>query len=133
MDGQNNPDRIFIVEDDSDDILLLSYELQDNQLDKGARFFSDINEIIAFHHAHERNCPPSLILLNVFMPRCDIGHAVALSKSGVELQAVPLVVMLGSEGEKEYLRSYNLDVSGYIKKPVDGQKLRRFLGCQTRH
>jgi hypothetical protein len=44
-----------------------------------------------------------------------------------ELRTIPLVLMLVSPWEKEFLRPYNLNVSGYIKKPVNVQILKRFL------
>jgi CheY-like chemotaxis protein len=61
------------------------------------------------------------------MPIIDIQHAVALIQSVEGLRTVPLVVMVSSKGEKEQLRTYNLNVSGYIRKPVNGQILKRFL------
>ena len=127
MDEQSSPFVIFIVEDDDEEKLLLTYELQAGGLAKGAHFFSDTYELINYFYSREQNSPLSLILLNGFMQKNNIRDAVANIKSVQELRTVPLVVMVYSQDEKEHIRSYDLDVSGYVIKPINAQILKRFL------
>ncbi len=130
MDEQTKPCVLFIVEDDEDDILLLSNELQANGLEKDAHFFSSINELIDFYNTRVQNSLPALILLSAFIEFPDVRDAVALIQRTNGLQTVPLVLMIDSRVEKDYFLSYHLNVSGYIVKPVSTQVLLLLLGLR---
>jgi CheY-like chemotaxis protein len=127
MDEQRNPWVICIVEEDDDDRVLLAEALKTNGLEKGVQFLADIHELIDFCNTRAQYSIPALILLNAFMRMMNIRHAIALIRSVEELRMVPLVVMLGSPAEQEYLQSFDLKVVGYAIKPVNAQIIKQFL------
>lgn len=124
MDERKICPLIFIVEDDEDDKLILSQELKDSGLEKESHIFSSIHELL---DSSDPSITPSVILLDAFSREIDIREAIDLIKSDEKLSAVPILVMIGGKTEKGYFRSYQLDVTGYIAKPVNVQVLKRFL------
>jgi len=67
------------------------------------------------------------------LPRVDGRDVLAEVKSDLELREIPVVVMTSSKDHEDMLRSEELQVDGYITKPVDLEKflslvrdLRRF-------
>ena len=125
---------VFIVEDDPEDRLLLSFELEGSGLENGVHSFSNVGELIDFHNLQLHSGKgaaaslPALILINAFLQKQDIRQVVIQVKSVEAMRPVPIVLMLGSPGEEEYLRQYRLDVSGFIIKPVTLQRLVQLIG-----
>ncbi|RQW77555.1 MAG: response regulator [Methanothrix sp.] len=131
MDEQKIPiAHLFVIEDDDEERVLLLSELKANGKGIDVRFFSDVYELIDLYKTHQQHSLPSLILLNAIMPKMDIGQAIDLIKGVQELRTVPLVVMIAAKSEKKFMRLKNLNVSGYVKKPIKLQILKRFLGIR---
>jgi two-component system response regulator len=68
---------------------------------------------------------PDLILLDLGLPRVDGREVLAEVKGDFDLKEIPVVVMTASKDHEDMLRSEQLQVDGYITKPVD---LEKFLG-----
>jgi CheY-like chemotaxis protein len=134
MDVQSETFVLFIVEDDPEDRLFLSFELQGSGLEKAVIFYSDVQEMIddirkeGEKFGKSPYSLPSLILLNTFTQKFNFREAYALIKNVDALQRIPLVLMIGSKWEEEYWQSQNFDVSGYLLKPVTLRRLQRFTG-----
>ena len=77
-------------------------------------------------------CPrPSLILLDLNMPRMDGREALHNIKNDDNLRGIPIVILTTSKQEEDMVRGYNLGAASYITKPVnfDGLvELMRTLG-----
>jgi CheY-like chemotaxis protein len=74
--------------------------------------------------AEERLSPqPSLILLDLNMPRKDGREALREIKSDPVLRRLPVVVLTTSRAEEDVVRSYELGVNSFITKPVTFQGL----------
>ena len=61
---------------------------------------------------------PSIILLDLNMPILDGRKALQIIKEDAALCRIPVVVLTTSQAEEDILRSYQLGVNSYIRKPV---------------
>jgi DNA-binding response OmpR family regulator len=127
MEKQALIHKLFIVEDDEDDKLLLSLTLQEYGMLELTRFFSSIQDLINSYKASEHFSGPSLILLDVFIEGEKVKKAITKIRNVKDLSQVPIVVMLGAEIEKGYLKEKGLDVDGYMAKPLDIKLLFRYI------
>ena len=53
------------------------------------------------------------------MPKMDGLEVLAEIKKDPQLRVIPVVVMTTSEREQDIVKSYDLQASGYIRKPMD--------------
>ncbi|MBS1989732.1 MAG: response regulator [Cyanobacteria bacterium SZAS LIN-3] len=65
---------------------------------------------------------PDVILLDLNMPRKDGREVLTEIKGDPDLKVIPVVVLTTSEDEQDVLRSYQLQASCYITKPVEFEK-----------
>ncbi len=61
---------------------------------------------------------PSLILLDLNMPRKDGREALREIKSAPALRHIPIVVLTTSRADEDVLRSYEWGGNSFITKPV---------------
>ena len=115
---------ILVAEDDEDDRMLMQDALEENRLANDLHFVCDGEELMDFLlHRGEYSDPttaprPSLILLDLNMPRKDGREALKEIKSDPNLRQIPIVVLTTSKAEEDILRTYDLGVSSFISKPV---------------
>jgi chemotaxis family two-component system response regulator Rcp1 len=62
---------------------------------------------------------PTLILLDLNLPRKDGRQVLAVLKSHDELRRIPVVVLSSSNSKKDVTSCYHLGANCYIVKPVD--------------
>jgi CheY-like chemotaxis protein len=65
-----------------------------------------------------RSPTPSLILLDLNMPKMDGREALAMIKSDPELSRIPVVVMTTSTADQDIARAYELGSNSFISKPI---------------
>lgn len=61
---------------------------------------------------------PSLILLDLNMPKMDGREALREIKSDPALHHIPVVVLTTSRAEEDVVRSYKFGVNSFITKPL---------------
>ncbi|MCA9102427.1 MAG: response regulator [Planctomycetales bacterium] len=71
---------------------------------------------------------PDLILLDLRLPKKDGLQVLTELKANSELSVTPVVVLTGSEDERDLEECQALGVDSYITKPVN---LDKFLGVVT--
>ena len=115
---------ILVAEDDEDDRLLMQEALEENRLANDLHFVNDGVELLDYlnrrgDYSDPRVSPrPSLILLDLNMPRKDGREALKEIKADPALRQIPIVVLTTSKAEEDILRTYDLGVSSFIAKPV---------------
>ncbi len=115
---------ILVAEDDEDDRLLMQDALEENRLANDLHFVGDGEELMDYlrhqgNYADPKSAPrPSLILLDLNMPRKDGREALKEIKADPDLRQIPVVVLTTSKAEEDILRTYDLGVSSFIAKPV---------------
>ena len=121
---QLKPSTILIAEDDDDDFLLTEQALREARLLNPLQRVVDGQELMDYltrrePYADRRMFPtPSLILLDLNMPRKDGREALQEIKSNDSLRRLPVVVLTTSKAEEDIVRSYELGVNSFIIKPV---------------
>ncbi|MDB6124593.1 MAG: response regulator receiver protein [Pedosphaera sp.] len=114
---------ILMAEDDSDDCLLAKDALAECGLQAELRFVKDGAELMDYlHHRNgfsDDNSPrPSMILLDLNMPRKDGREALREIKNDSELKRIPVVVFTTSRADTDIATTYALGASSFISKPV---------------
>lgn len=120
---------ILMAEDDPDDRLFSREAFEAAHLMNRVIFVEDGEELMDYllcrgKYSNTEDCPvPSLILLDLNMPKKDGREALMEIKANPKLRHIPVVVLTTSKAEEDILRSYDLGVSGYITKPVTFERL----------
>jgi CheY-like chemotaxis protein len=115
---------ILIAEDDDDDYFLTGQALKEAGIPADLRRVSDGEELLDYllHRKRFSNGdaapPPSLILLDLNMPRMDGREALREIKGNPRLRHLPIVVLTTSKADEDVVRSYELGVNSFITKPL---------------
>jgi two-component system response regulator len=62
---------------------------------------------------------PDLILLDLNLPKKDGRQVLAEIKADNNLKSIPVVVLTTSASDEDIQKSYNLQASCYVNKPID--------------
>jgi len=118
------PIDILLAEDDEDDYLLIAEALEESRLANKIHWVKDGEELLDYlyrrgDYAEPGESPtPGIILLDLNMPRKDGREALKEIKSDPALRKIPVIVLTTSKAEEDILRSYDLGVNSFIRKPV---------------
>ena len=119
------PDTVLVVDDDSDDRLIMMEAWKENPLGREIRFVEDGEELLDYlynrrDYADPSTSPrPGLILLDLNMPRKD-GHTVlAEIRSDPDLDSIPIVVLTGEMGKMNMGHAFKLGATSFLHKPVN--------------
>jgi len=118
------PKVILLADDDPDDIEMTRRALTKNDLGLEIFTVGDGEELVDFlnhrgaHAPPARSPTPSLILLDLNMPKMGGREALAKIKSDPKLRSIPVVVMTTSTAEQDILRAYELGSNAFISKPI---------------
>jgi two-component system, response regulator len=114
---------ILLADDDDEDRLMTKEALQESRLGNDLRQVVDGQDLMDYlkrrgRYAGEQAPRPGLILLDLNMPKKDGREALREIKADEELRKIPVVVLTTSGAEEDILRTYELGVSSFIRKPV---------------
>lgn len=116
-----------MADDDVDDQILLQEALKENNIPNAVHFVENGEELVDFlfkkGRFEEVNCYPSLILLDLNMPKMDGRQALRLLKADPVLKKIPIVVLTTSRSDSDILECYDLGVNSFISKPVNFAEL----------
>jgi two-component system response regulator len=117
------PERtILLVEDNSDDAALTLRALQKSEIRNPVQVASDGQEALdwlAQQTLESEPRLPSLILLDLNMPRMDGFETLHRIRMNHKTRHVPVVVLTSSREDTDLVRAYALGANSYIRKPVD--------------
>lgn len=122
VDGK--PIVFLMADDDPDDRMLTKEAMSESRVLNDLRFVEDGEELMEYlnrqgKYANAEDAPrPSVILLDLNMPKKDGREALKEIKADPNLRRIPIVIMTTSQSEEDILRSYDLGASSYITKPV---------------
>jgi CheY-like chemotaxis protein len=129
MNIDARPIVILMADDDADDRMLTKEALDESRVLNDLRFVENGEELLDYlmrrgNYSDPDSAPrPSLILLDLNMPRKDGREALAEIKADPNLRRIPIVVMTTSQAEEDIFRSYDLGASSFITKPVTFDRL----------
>lgn len=126
------PIDILLVEDDEGDILLTKKALSDGKIYNSLHVAKNGVEALAFlrREGEHADAPrPDMVLLDLNMPRMDGRETLANIKQDENLRSIPVVVLTTSDADQDILKSYDLQASCYITKPVDLPQFTKVVGA----
>jgi CheY-like chemotaxis protein len=115
---------ILMADDDEDDRLLARDALREAPVPATLRFVEDGGELLEYLRRERRYAPPadaptpSLVLLDLNMPRMGGMEALREIRGDPALRRIPVVVMTTSAQREDVRKSYDLGANSYITKPV---------------
>jgi len=109
---------ILLVEDDPDHELLTIRALKKSNIANDIRIARDGEEAINLLFGEDA-ISPQVILLDLKLPKLDGLEVLRRIRSGETTRLLPVVVLTSSDEERDVVRSYQLGVNSYIRKPVN--------------
>jgi CheY-like chemotaxis protein len=116
--------RLLVCDDDDDDRLLIQAALNETPFALQIDFVQDGEALMNYlyrrqdyHHLQDQALP-SLILLDLNMPKKDGREALAEIKSSPVLRHLVVVVLTTSRQPEDIQRCYQLGVNSFIIKPA---------------
>ncbi|MBV9817138.1 MAG: response regulator [Solirubrobacterales bacterium] len=131
-EATGRPITILMADDDEDDRDLARDALEGTALAELMEFVIDGQDLLDYlRHAgpYEESAAtlPSLILLDLNMPRKDGREALAELKADAMLRRIPVVVLTTSRDEDDVRSVYDLGASSYIQKPFSHKHLTEVM------
>lgn len=115
--------KILYVDDDSDDRYFLSLSLSEAGAAADLICADNGEEAINYLNSHPSDLP-SLIVLDLNMPKWDGRKILSYIKKQPQLSVIPVVIFSTSESETDQEACARLGATSYFKKPFhfDGYK-----------
>ena len=128
---------ILMADDDADDRLLAKDAMNEAQMGGELRFVENGEELLDYlrrrgPYANGASVPrPSLILLDLNMPKMDGREALRAIKADPDLRRIPVVMLTTSKADTDINSLYELGVNSFITKPFQFDvlvKVMRMVG-----
>lgn len=116
---------VLLVEDDPRDEELTLLALEESHLVNEIVVARDGAEALDYlfgtgaHVGRDALVQPQLILLDLKLPKVDGLEVLARLRQDPRTSLLPVVILTTSDEERDLMRSYQLHVNSYIRKPVD--------------
>ena len=113
---------ILLVEDNLDDILITKRAMAKGRISNKLYVVHDGEEALDFFkkQGKYKDAPtPTLVLLDLKMPKLDGFGVLKVVKSDENLKSIPIIVLTSSERDKDIELAYKLGANSYIMKPVN--------------
>jgi len=109
---------ILLVEDDPDHEALTIRALKKSNMVNDVRVARDGEEAINLLLGPNA-IKPQVILLDLKLPKLDGLEVLKRIRENDATRTLPVVVLTSSDEERDVVRSYQLGVNSYIRKPVN--------------
>jgi CheY-like chemotaxis protein len=121
MPNKKNANLIVFADDDADDRLLLIEAFEENNLSYKLDFVEDGVELINYLIKNEDQ--PSLILLDINMPRKDGKQILKELKENILWRHIPVIMFTTSKSPEDIRICYELGANSFIVKPSSFENL----------
>jgi CheY-like chemotaxis protein len=124
---------ILLVEDEIDDAELLTRAFRKAEIGNPIRHLEDGEMAIAYLAGHkpyadrERNPYPTVILLDLKLPRRSGFEVLEWLRSQPGLRRLPVVVLTSSGQTEDVNRAYDLGANSYLVKPASAAALHEMV------
>lgn len=115
---------ILLVEDNPKDELLTLRALSKCHLANEIAVVRDGAEALDYlfakgeHAGREANDLPTLVLLDLKLPKVDGLEVLRRIRADERTQLLPVVILTSSDEEKDIIAGYKLGANSYVRKPV---------------
>jgi two-component system response regulator len=115
---------ILLAEDSPDDQTLILRSLKKSHITNPIIVANDGVEALDYLfatgiHANEEPIRPAVVLLDMKMPKLGGLDVLERIRTQQSTRHIPVVMLTSSDEEQDKLRSYDLGVNSYVRKPVD--------------
>jgi CheY-like chemotaxis protein len=121
---ERKPVTILLVEDDDGHARLLEKNLRRGGVVNQLVRVADGQEAVDYmsrtgsYEDSMRYPLPSVVLLDVRMPRLDGFEVLAHLKGDPKLMRIPVIMLTSTDNQNEINRAYEMGANGYVVKPV---------------
>jgi chemotaxis family two-component system response regulator Rcp1 len=119
--GNGMPIEVLLVEDSPGDVRLTREAFSDVNSSIHLHVVADGLEAMAFlrrEGVYAQAPRPSIILLDLNLPKMDGREVLAHIKEDAALKTIPIVILTTSDSEVDIAKSYELQANCYLSKPV---------------
>ncbi|MFN8286005.1 MAG: response regulator [Chitinophagales bacterium] len=123
--------QVFMADDDKDDRFLMRMAFKEIGIPDSLLLFEDGVFLLEHLDAAQNNGTqfPSLILLDLNMPRLNGLEVLEKIKSKADWRKIPVVIFSTSDRDVDVQRAYELGANSYITKPADFDRLTELVKC----
>ena len=125
---------ILLVEDNPDDEALTLRAFGKNKIANPVVVARDGVEALDYlfgtgsHVGRDTSVMPSVILLDLKLPRIDGLEVLRRIRAGEHTSLLPVVVLTTSKEQQDISEAYRLGANSYIRKPVDFERFIQAVG-----
>jgi len=119
--------KVLLVEDNPEDAAVTARVLKHNMLSNGLIIAASGNEALSALKNKSSSELPQLILLDINLPDVSGIDLLTRIKSDSNLNAIPVVILTGSNEDQDIQKSYDLGASNYLVKPISNDALMQVI------
>jgi CheY-like chemotaxis protein len=109
---------ILLVEDDQVDVMNVKRAFDKNRIANPLYVATNGIDGLAMLRSGEIPAERRIILLDLNMPKMSGLEFLRELRADPALQGIPVIVLTTSNDERDKIEAYNLNVAGYLLKPV---------------
>jgi len=113
--------RILLVEDNKADAILIKEALRQADVREAVDVVTD--GVQALEHLRRADEPPSLMLLDLNLPRMDGREVLAAVKGDPDLKSIPVIILTTSSAPPDVAFAYRHHANSYVRKPLGLDRL----------
>lgn len=132
----STPIELLLIDDDQADIYLAKRALNKCETAVAiqvARHGEEALSLLRREGSHSEARRPDLIFLDLNMPRMNGHEFLEAMKADDDLKSIPTIVMSMSEREGDMLKSYRLQASAYVSKPMELEAFAKVIRSVEEH
>jgi len=117
--------QMLLVEDSEADARLILEVMKDQNVAVDISVVRDGEEAMSYlykQNGYEKVSRPDLIVLDLNMPKKDGREVLAELKANLDLRSIPVLILTTSNSDEDIVKSYKLQASCYVTKPMDLDK-----------
>ena len=133
----NSQIRLFLVEDDEVDVMNVKRALKKNNLttpiDHVSNGYEALKVLDHWQFNEFTRLKNLLILLDLNMPKMNGIEFLKLLRNNPQFSKIPVIILTTSNQQKDLVAAYDLNVAGYLIKPMEFQKFVETIGALIRY
>lgn len=128
---------VLLVEDDDVDVMNVKRALRKNLLDiplyRAANGVEALSVLRNWRAQGSGDTDKLVVLLDLNMPKMGGLEFLRVLRHDTQFRNIPVIVLTTSSQEKDLEAAYELNVAGYIVKPVDFHNFVEIIGVISRY
>ncbi len=128
--SERAPVEILLVDDDPMDVRLTTEALSKSKVRNSVHAATDGRDALAYlrrEGEYADAARPDVILLDLNMPVMTGHELLEELKDDPDLRSIPVVVVTTSDEDEDIARSYELQASAFVTKPIGLDQLARVV------